>query len=51
LFLLLTIAGSGFDLPGLATMYLNLQQARSGDIQHLNFSRKAINPGWSENKK
>jgi hypothetical protein len=30
-------------------MYLNLQQARSGDIQHLNFSRKAINPGWSEN--
>jgi hypothetical protein len=29
-------------------MYLNLQQARSGDIQHLNFSRKAINHGWSD---
>ena len=35
----LIIADSGFDLPGIATMYPNLQQARSGDIQHLNLTR------------
>jgi hypothetical protein len=30
-------------------MYPNLQQARSGETQHLNVSRKAINPSWSAN--
>jgi hypothetical protein len=29
-------------------MYPNLQQARSGETQHLNVRRKAINPGWRQ---
>jgi hypothetical protein len=44
----LIIADSGFDFPGIATMYLNLQQARSGETQHLNVRRKTINPGWRQ---
>jgi hypothetical protein len=44
----LIIADSGFDFPGIATMHLNLQQARSVETQHFNVRRKTINLGWRQ---